>query len=181
MHLMASDLTTRCGLSHLIDHVQGDILSYSPPSPNSFDAVVSWLVFLHLDDLRPAYELAFRALRPDTGRVYVEDYFLRRSPLSDTDVHLLREHVYCNRVSSMDEYRQVLSDCGFVDIQIEDRTDDWTEFCRRRADSFVANRQRHVRVHGEIIVKNLEVFFEAVAKLFEGGNLGGMIVTAKKP
>ena len=46
---LASDLTSRCGLSDKINHICGDILNYDFKS-QKFDAVVSWLTLYHISN-----------------------------------------------------------------------------------------------------------------------------------
>ena len=59
-------------------------------------------------------------------------------------------------------------------------TADWSGYTRARAEAFKRERARHVRVHGAEVVANMEDFYEMMAGLFAGGNLGGVRVTARK-
>ncbi|HMK69115.1 MAG TPA: methyltransferase domain-containing protein, partial [Stellaceae bacterium] len=49
VHALAADLTRRCGLEGRVTHLCGDALSYPFPDAQ-FDAVLSWLAFLHIPE-----------------------------------------------------------------------------------------------------------------------------------
>ncbi|MGI9303535.1 MAG: SAM-dependent methyltransferase, partial [Gammaproteobacteria bacterium] len=59
----ARELTRRCGLAEKIDHVCGDILK-GPPGDAQFDALVSWLTFLHIPQRETLYAQCYKALAP---------------------------------------------------------------------------------------------------------------------
>ena len=81
---------------------------------------------------------------------------------------------------SRESYADSFSLAGFVDIQSQDMSDDWRRFTSERHDEFRRNRERHLRVHGEVIVAQLDDFYATVARLFAGGNLGGIRLIAKR-
>jgi cyclopropane fatty-acyl-phospholipid synthase-like methyltransferase len=175
LHETGAELTRRCGLDDRVRHVQGDILD-GPPGAGAFDAVVSWLVFLHIPD-RPRLFAACRvALRP-AGRMYVEDFSKRREP-SPAQWAVLDEKVRCTFLPSPLEYRAGLEAAGFRDVAIEDLSADWTAFTAERLARFRAGRARHVAVYGADVAAGLDDFFATIAGLYADGVLGGVRIVA---
>ena len=174
----ASALTKRCGLSDKVDHVCGDILK-GAPNGEQFDALVSWLTFLHIPDRNRLYKKCYKALKPGAG-IYVEDYFAS-APLTESEQKDLAVHVYCERVPSMDDYRIELTDTGFENIRLVDMSKTWTEFVVDRLQKFEAAHERNLNLHGVEIVEGLTEFYTTVVNLFKVGNLGGIKFTANKP
>ena len=178
LDLIASTLTRRCGLEQSVHHVCGDILQGLRGTPK-FDAIVSWLTFLHIADRQRLYNQCFELLKPGAG-IYVEDYYERGS-LNADERKLLRQDVYCDRVPTISEYQDELSKAGFVNIELSDLSDEWTGFVTGRLESFIMNKQRNIKLHGELTVSGLEHFYTTVVTLFQQANLGGIRVIAYKP
>ena len=174
----ASALTKRCGLSDKVDHVCGDILE-GAPNGEQFDALVSWLTFLHIPDRNRLYKECYKALKPGAG-IYVEDYFAS-APLTESEQKDLAVHVYCERVPSMDDYQIELTDTGFENIRLVDMSKTWTEFVVDRLQKFEAAHERNLNLHGVEIVEGLTEFYTTVVNLFKVGNLGGIKFAANKP
>ncbi|NKB76678.1 MAG: methyltransferase domain-containing protein [Gammaproteobacteria bacterium] len=63
LNFTAQQLTDRCGLTKRVDHVSGDFLE-NPLGEKTFDALVSWLTFLHIPDRKKLYRNCFSALKP---------------------------------------------------------------------------------------------------------------------
>ena len=178
LNATAMKLTARCCLVDKVTHLCGDILD-GPPGNWQYDALVSWLTFLHIPDRRALYGHCFSALKPGAG-LYVEDYF-ERNPLSDQDKRLLSREVRCDRVPTLDEYFDELSEAGFTRIKLVDKSAEWTEFVVNRQAAFENARQRNEKLHGQQVVNGLSEFYEAIVSLFTAGNLGGICFTAWKP
>ena len=174
----AMKLTARCRLQDKVTHLCGDILDGLPEN-KQYDALVSWLTFLHIPDRPTLYSNCFAAMKPGTG-IYVEDYF-ERNPLSDQDKRVLRREVYCDCVPTMSEYFNELSEAGFTRIELVDKSAQWTEFVVERQSAFENARERNENLHGSKIVNSLSEFYSAIVNLFTAGNLGGVCFTAWKP
>ncbi len=177
LHATAVQLTERCGLSDRVDHLCGNVLD--GVSPDEYDAVVSWLTFLHIPQRRELYARCFEALKPGGG-MYVEDYFARGEFTPGEQESLARD-VFCERVPSMDEYREELSAAGFEALELIDMSEAWTAFVQERWSGFRAQRARNLALHGAEIVDGLDDFYGAIVKLFTAGNLGGIRLIASKP
>ena len=174
----AIELTQRCGLDHRVQHYCGDILNGSPEN-RKFDALVSWLTFLHIPDRNALYKKCFESLKPG-AMLFVEDYF-EKKPLTDSEQKLLRHEVYCERIPTLQDYREELSGAGFIEFDLVDVTNEWTKFVVERRAAFDADGERNIALHGADVVRGLEEFYSAIVTLFTGGNLGGIRFTARKP
>ena len=174
----AQELTKRCGLAGKIDHACGDILK-GPPGDAQFDALVSWLTFLHIPNREALYAECYKALTPGAG-MYAEDYFAR-GMLTDSEREKLARQVYCERVPSMDDYRRELASAGFEKVELTDMSDQWAAFVTDRLQKFEDARERNLKLHGTEIVDGLTEFYAAVVELFKAGNLGGVRLVAWKP
>jgi hypothetical protein len=140
---------------------------------------VSWLAIHHI---RSRPRLAGRlaaAIRPG-GRLYIED-LVERAPFSPSDARDVRQTLYGETMTSVDDYVADLRKAGFVDIDATDMTPAWTIFCQRRAAAFNSSRERHERVHGPAITARLGAFFSTMQRLFESGSLGGVRIAAHRP
>lgn len=171
-------LTKRCGLSEKVAHIRGDILN-GIPDQSEFDALVSWLTFLHIPQRPELYMRCYEAMKPGAG-MYVEDYFAR-GPLTLNEQQNLSEHVYCDRVPTIDEYHNELTQAGFEHIELIDMSEPWTDFVIARHQDFRKNRDRNLALHGSEIVDGLDHFYTTIVSLFGGGNLGGLRFVAWKP
>ena len=178
VHAIAADLTRRCGLDGRVTHLCGDALSYPFPDA-SFDAIVSWLAVLHIPDRPRLLARLARALRPG-GRCYSED-FAMRAPFAPRDLRDLREIVFGITVTSIEEYVHDLEVAGFIGIEATDMTEQWLPFVTHRLKAWRQNRAAYAGAHGEAAYAAQERFYAAVARLFEGGSLGGVRVVAHVP
>jgi sarcosine/dimethylglycine N-methyltransferase len=153
LHDLAASLTRRCELESRVDHVRGDALT-APLPERAFDAVVSWLAIHHIPRRPQLMERLARALT-SSGRLYIED-LVQRAPFSPDDAAAVRRTLYGVTITSADSFAADVAAAGFREMEIVDMTPSWAPFCRKRADAFTANRERHVRVHGEEIAARLE-------------------------
>lgn len=179
---MATFLTKRCNLDHLVKHEVGDIMTLDLGSlgtgSSSFDGVVSFMVFLHIPDKAALLKNCAQMLKPG-GAIFIEDYFCR-SPFTDSEVDALANDVFCSDLPTQEEYTHHLQKSGFQNIQFIDKSSEWTSYVTTRVEQFVANRSNFEKVHGEPTYLSLLHFYTSVKKLFQGGNLGGTRIIAEK-
>jgi sarcosine/dimethylglycine N-methyltransferase len=178
VHAIAADLTRRCGLDGRVAHLCGDALGHALPERH-FDAVVSWLAVLHIPDRPRLLARIARTLRP-SGGCCIEDFSMR-APFSASDLRDLREIVFGITVTDTDSYVADLRAAGFDRVEVADMTDHWTPFVTERLRAFRANQAVYARAHGAPAYAAQETFYGAVARLFEGGSLGGVRVVARVP
>ncbi|MBS0290867.1 MAG: methyltransferase domain-containing protein [Proteobacteria bacterium] len=178
VHDIARDLTHRCGLDERVTHLCGDALSYPLP-PAEYDAVVSWLAVLHIPDRPRLLRQIAGSLRPG-GAFFVEDFVAQRA-FGEPEQRDLREIVYAVSVTRVEEYTADLHAAGFVRVAATDMTEEWTAFVTQRLTAWRANRETYTRDHTEAAYAAQETFYAAVARLFEGGSLGGVRLVAYAP
>lgn len=176
LHTSASRLTLRCGLEHRVEHMHGDFLKTLLPVAG-FDALVSWLTFLHIPDKAMLLERC-RSVLEDGGLVYIED-FLQRGPLNAAELESLEKDLYCTALPTADEYRREMENAGFRNVRLVDMSSDWTAFVADRRRRFAADRVRFVHLHGPATFGKLDAFYRTMQTLFEEGNLGGVRITAR--
>lgn len=177
LHEISRLLTERCGLADKVTHLNGDVLAQDF-SDRGFDAAVSWLVFLHIANREKLFSVLHDALRPG-GLFYFEDYYAR-GPLTDTEKNTLAEDVYCHYLPDLDRYVAELEQAGFINIETIDMTPEWIPFVRTRRDDFKSKLDANAEAMGPETAQAQAAFFDTVAGLFDGGNLGGLRVTGRK-
>lgn len=176
LHECAVRLTERCGLGDRVRHLQGDILDNESVS-DCYDAVVSWLVFLHIPD-RERLLGRCRSLLRSGGGLYIEDFYLRQ-PLTDRERVQLREDVACTHLVDRAQYCEELLDADFESVGFTDRTLEWHRFVSERERAFIAARDAFIETHGEETYESMAHFYRTIRELFAGGNLGGVRVAAR--
>ncbi|OPY20872.1 MAG: hypothetical protein A4E26_01778 [Methanobacterium sp. PtaU1.Bin097] len=174
---IAVDLTERCGLSQLVNHVCGDILKFNQENTN-FDYVVSWLTFLHIPDRNTLLNKCNSILKLG-GKIFIDDYY-KRNEFEEEELKVLANDVSCNYLPTKDEYKKQLIKSGFNEIKIIDKTYSWKNFVKERKERFIQNSESQIEIHNKEIVDDLEDFFSKVSWLFDHGNLGGLRIIAKK-
>lgn len=173
---MAAELTERCRLTALIEHRCADIFDLAPEQPG-FDALVSWLCFLHIDD-KPALLAQCRRLLKPGALIYIEDFTLERPP-SLRERELLANEVYCRTLVSAADYAAALDQNGFTLIEQHDLSRAWRHFVQARLADFESERWRFQTLHGTDAYQALHHFYAAVVELFNGPALGGTRLVAR--
>jgi len=172
----AGRLTTRCSLDDAVTHLCGDLLD-PDAAPGPFDALVSWLVFLHIPDRERLLARCRQRLR-DGGGLYAEDFYLR-GPLTECERRLLNDEVFCTHLVDRKRYIDELHAAGFEGIEFEDRTAAWSDFVAERAGRFQQDREAFVAEHDQATFDALAAFYATMRSLFAGGRLGGVRVSAR--
>lgn len=180
IHELAEDLTKRCNLSDLVQHVNGDILDNDTVERlgGGFGGIVSYLVFLHIPSKKLLLDVCAKVLRPN-GYVFIEDFYCI-APFTELETESLARDVFCKDLPSKEEYIQQLESSGFYNINFVEMTSEWTEYVTKRLKQFVETKKGYTAVHGEEAYSGLLDFYTAVATLFNGGNLGGVRIVAQR-
>jgi len=178
LHHAGQRLTERAGLTGRVSHLLGDILE-GPPAAQGFDGIVSMLCFLHIPDRAGLFASCAEALAPG-GRIFIDDYF-ERSALAPEWSTALADIVHCPYLPDEATYAGHLADAGFVDVDVIDKSADWSAFVGARYDAFRAGRDDLIGRYGEPTVDELDTFYGTVAELFGGAGLGGARITARRP
>ncbi|CAF4810576.1 unnamed protein product [Rotaria socialis] len=177
----ATELTERCHLNDLIHHINGNFLNVAQHlQENFYYAIVSWITLLHFNRNERIHLInqSYRLLKQN-GYFYCED-FIRIGTINFEESQILEHDVYCKYLPTIDEYKSVLIEGKFQIIKIIDLTDDWKIFTNERLEQFHKNKEKLLKIHGEDIYNRLEYFYASIAKLFQGNNVGGIRIIAKK-
>lgn len=111
---VATTLICSAGLSSRIRVVVADY-ERLPFVPGHFDRVLFFESTGYADDLKAAYDEAYRVLKPH-GRVYVKDVFCRTGPLPASDLAQLEafDRLWgCQRSKTMEESVEAIGRAGF--------------------------------------------------------------------
>lgn len=186
---LAIELNERCGLAKRIQMIAGDFLDSSLDSQynsdsNTFDAIVSWLVILHIafNSRLAIFQKMYKLLKPG-GQVYIEDYYAKFE-LNDEDKYKLSNDVYVpsGSLPSKEQYINTMIEAGFDSskIKFDDVTEEWNTFTTDRLNTFHSKKDRHVKVYNQVTYDNLDHFYSSVSGLFDAGRLGGARITLTK-
>lgn len=175
LHDVGSALTERCGLHNRVEHVCGDILEGAPA--RGYDAVISFLCFLHVPDKTKLFAACRAALRPG-GTMYTEDYCKSRG-LTASEAEDLAVKVQCPSLPSRIDYEAALAAAGFTDVIATDVTTTWRDFTASRLNMFRTARNKNVEIHGAETVNDLDDFYATVARLFHDQAVGGLKIIAR--
>lgn len=174
----ARQLTAQAGLEQLVTHRCGDVL-LGDAGENTFTGIVSMLCFLHIPDRDLLFRRCAQALRPG-GRMFIDDY-ATIGALSPSEEQMLADTVFCSYLPDVETYRKQVEAAGYVDVTIVDKTPDWTAFVTERLELFRGRRAELEERYDEGTVTSLDHFYSTVVALFDGGNLGGVRLTARRP
>ncbi|MDD5539953.1 MAG: methyltransferase domain-containing protein [Candidatus Marinimicrobia bacterium] len=177
LHRTACSLTERCGLSGSVHHLCGNILDF-PEKGSNFDAVVSWLSFLHIPDRSALLKKCCKILKP-SGKMFIED-FCKRGEFDREETRILSKDIQCPYLPTAEEYKDQLIKNSFTEVDLVDKTDCWNNFVRDREEKFIKNRNRYTEIHGIEITEEIEDFYKKMLQLFNNGNLGGLRIIAMK-
>lgn len=179
---MAIELTKRVELDHKVNFITGDILDVDSQQyikENSFDHFISWLVFLHIPQRTPLFSTCFKSLKPN-GTFLIED-MVALQPLSTQEKTVLKEVVFAPYIPDVERYAMDLTQAGFTDIKFDDISLSWREWANSRYQLHHENKLKNTQLYGDTIFASRNVFYKEVATLFNGGHLGGMRITGRKP
>ncbi|MEM7745793.1 MAG: methyltransferase domain-containing protein [Pseudomonadota bacterium] len=177
MNGTAADLTRRCGLSDKVMHIQGDILK-TPLESEGYDAAVSWLALYHIPNRSVLFPNVFNALKSGGG-LYIEDLYQISTPTPVEQQHL-DGMLAAGTMHTRDVYLHELTSAGFTDIDFHDKTEDWVTFTTDRVAAFKANKDAYIAHQSVETYAELEEFYDVVADVLAGGNVGGVRLTAWK-
>jgi cyclopropane fatty-acyl-phospholipid synthase-like methyltransferase len=177
LHKTAQDLTRRCGFDGQVRHVCGDILAQPPEGP--YDAIISFLVFLHIPDRERLFRICHDVLKSG-GEMFIEDFILIKRGSAQQQEEL-RTKVLCPYLPEAATYEADLRGAGFIVRKFVDMSAAWTEFTADRLQAFRKARARNVALHGGNITDGLDDFYNAVAGLFADGVVGGARIHVRRP
>lgn len=184
---IAQLLTERTQVADTVAHRTGDICTVDSsflllsPQQQGFHAAQAVLSLLHVPDIDTALSTVCRHLEPN-GIMYIEDFYVEESNISDEMLKDLKDIVGCPRGVPMtqSEWIACLQDAGFRgEIQFENVTNAWQPWVHERRIMYENDMERHVRVHGTDAANHMLEFYKTMDTLFST-NLRGCRILAKK-
>lgn len=183
----ASELTARVhGLADRVQFINADAcainaLRLPPPlGPHAkFDHFMSLLVNLHVPDRRALHAACHDRLEPG-GTFVIEDFAALTKPTAEESATLV-DLVKAPTVTSVQDYVDELKSVGFVDVHVQDMSPVWTQWTSARSDEYAASERDAVAIYGRSTFESRKVFYRGVAELFQGGRVGGVRITGRKP
>ena len=179
---IAQELTQRTGLHQHIQYLTGSILSSQVTDallPNSFHNIISFLTFLHIEERDKLLEICFNSLQ-ENGCIYLEDY-VANCPLTPEIKTTLKEIVQSSYVPTREAYRYHIERAGFTDICLIDLTTVWKPWVEERYQKFIDSKDESITIFGKEVFEHRSEFYSTIKDLFQSGNIGGLLITAKKP
>ena len=183
----ATELTSRAGLGERVKYITADAAAMQEvvlPAPfqphgEGFDHFISQLVNLHVPDRSALLGSVYTRLRP--GATFVIEDFCESAPLLNSERQLLVDVVKAQSITTTASYVAELESVGFVDVEMEDMSAQWKTWTAARYEAFLASEAESVAIYGRAMFEERSRFYGAVAKLYQGGRLGGVILTGRKP
>lgn len=179
----ATALTARVpGLAERVVFCSGDATDPSLQlhmPPGGFDHFVSQLVNLHVPDRRKLLASTHARIAP--GGTFVIEDFAAITPPSANETRALVDLVNAPSVTSVGEYVAELESVGFVDVEATDLSRAWTAWTTARSREYDATEADVVAKQGQRLFDDRRLFYRGVADLFEGGRVGGIRITGRKP
>ena len=83
-------------------------------------------------------------------------------------------------MTSIEDYAGDLRQAGLVDVAATDLTGDWAPYAAQRLQAWRANRAAYCAIHGDDAWAAQELFYAAIDRLYRGGGLGGVRLTARR-
>ena len=163
-------LTALVGLGGLVTMVRGRAESLPFPR-GAFTAVVSQEGLLHVADKEAALRESARVLVPG-GRIAFSDW-IATSRLGDGERRRLETWMAATTLATMSGYRALLTRTGFVGIQAEDLSAEWTRILRERTRMFRGMRADTVARFGQARYDEYNQLYEFFVGLVAAGKLGG--------
>lgn len=148
------------------DRASFELGDASPPLPfgdATFDALICIDAINHLPDRPAVLNEWARVLRPH-GRLVFTDPIVVTGPLTDEEMRIRSSIGFFLFVPS-DYNEHLLPDCGFEDLEIEDRTDNMARIAAAR---FAAREQHEAELRaldGDSNYEGQQTFFQVAAQL----------------
>ena len=180
----SQDLTRRAGLAPLVSFRCGDAADPNVAIENEYyHHAISLLVLLHIpkEPREKVMKRMFDAL-VEGGTILLEDFVLRPgAKLEEKERTALKDIVHAHYVPSASAYKAELEAQGFVDVSIEDMSETWKRWTRARSLDFELKKHDMEDMYGADVVASRSTFYKCIDDLFDGNNIGGARIIARKP
>ncbi len=173
LHEVGVAMTEATGMQDQVRLMVGDFCNIAELeiADHAYDAWISLMVFLHICDRAQLFQNCARVLKPQ-GQFYIEDYFAAKT-LTASEQEALAKVIACPFLPSRAQYIQDLATAGFINIEFIDITHLWQPWLQQRLEKFIQNRSYYEGLFDRDLIDSYQYFYQTVADLFSGGNIGG--------
>src|SRR5918996_3524449 len=176
-HEGAVRLTAMVGLDHLVDFRLGNALDM-PFADATFDVVIGQEAFAHVPDKPRLIAECARVVRPGGAIAFTD--ILRREALRVAEFERLRLEMTFQSLESLDGYSDLLANCGYVVVAIDDLSAWWTEVLQGRLAMYRALEPTTVARFGTAHFQKWDQTYAFFVGLFAAGRLGGGRFVARR-
>lgn len=166
-------------------HGNGDKISFEVSDATkrdlpdeSYDAVFSRDVLIHVTDKPALFERLFKVLKPG-GRLVITDYCRQAGDLSEEFEFYVAKREYT--LNTIDEYQKMLADAGFVDIVAEDRSEQLAQCLKEEVAKVDANKVMLADAVGEQVLDEAKQSWSGKLARVEAGEHRWGLFHASKP
>ncbi|KAG7673918.1 hypothetical protein KSW81_007097 [Nannochloris sp. 'desiccata'] len=166
-------------------HGNGDKISFEVSDATkrdlpdeSYDAVFSRDVLIHVTDKPALFERLFKVLKPG-GRLVITDYCRQAGDLSEEFESYVAKREYT--LNTIDEYQKMLADAGFVDIVAEDRSEQLAQCLKEEVAKVDANKVMLADAVGEQVLDEAKQSWSGKLARVEAGEHRWGLFHASKP
>ena len=166
----ARRLTSRVGLSDLVDFEQGDA-THMPFSDASFDALISQEAWCHIPEKASVIAECARVLRPGGSFAFTDIVVVGNLPAEDEE--RLAKGMQIPRPATVEQYRDLLSEGGLSVSVTEDLSSEWRQILVARLEMYRSLRDTTIAKFGEERFLEYDRAYSHFVGLFTQGKLGG--------
>jgi ubiquinone/menaquinone biosynthesis C-methylase UbiE len=166
----ARRLSALVGLDRRVRVVNGDVQAM-PLRSRSFTAALSQEGLLHVPDKQAALAECARVLVPG-GRIAFTDW-VATPRLGDEERRRLDAWMAAVTLQTHESYRALLGRAGFVAVDADDLSAEWTAILRERLRMYRGLREHTVARFGESWYQQYDQLYAFFVALVEAGKLGG--------
>ena len=176
-HEAALRLTELVRLDGLVDFQLGNALDM-PFADATFDVVIGQEAFAHVPDKPRLIAECARVVRPGGAIAFTD--ILRREALRVAEFERLRLEMTFQSLESLDGYSDLLANCGYVVVAIDDLSAWWTEVLQGRLAMYRALEPTTVARFGTAHFQKWDQTYAFFVGLFAAGRLGGGRFVARR-
>mmetsp|Transcript_23561 Transcript_23561/g.32467 ORF Transcript_23561/g.32467 Transcript_23561/m.32467 type:complete len:784 (+) Transcript_23561:54-2405(+) len=183
-------LNIATGLGDKVQLIVGDIcdsdVEFLPANSLKFTHALSLLVILHIPDRAALFSRIYDSLQDEEGGVLlIEDMTLtalgEQEGWTSSEQYDTTDVMGAAFIPSIADYIAHLEAANFVDIEFRSLTEDWCPWAIQRAKQYEEDKESQIRTHGQVVFEDRLRFYQAIARLFASGKLGGSRITCRKP
>jgi sarcosine/dimethylglycine N-methyltransferase len=166
----ARHLTKLVRLQGRVSYVTGDACDLQF-EPESFDRLVSQEAFLHIPDREALFSGCYRVLKKGGGIGYTD--WIASDALDQSARQRFADEFVAPSIASFSDYRGLLADAGFSDIEVTDLSAEWRVILGQRLEMYRSLKEQTIAQFGERRYREYIGGYTFFIQQIEAGRLGG--------